>query len=162
VTSPWVRVRQVWDLLTKRPTPDDEAWARDRLTEAEFALYQAMRPYDRYHCALIARRFAELNPPDWAIRGALLHDCGKPPGYGLWWRVLMVLCGDPAIAPDPLHRSPWQRAQQLYRWHGLYGSRLALAAGLPESGCCLIRDHHARPDPSDNGWLATFQRLDDD
>lgn len=161
MTSPLVRVRQVWDLLTKRPSADDAAWAEARLTPAEFALYQAMRPYDRYHCTLIARRFAELDPPEWAIRGALLHDCGKPPGYGLIWRVLMVLYGDPTVPSEPRFRSAWRWAQQSYRWHGLYGAQLALAAGLPEDGCTIIREHHAPPS-SESAWLAAFQRIDDD
>ncbi|HEY9857196.1 MAG TPA: hypothetical protein V6D05_15740, partial [Stenomitos sp.] len=97
-TKALTRVRQVWDLLTKRVSPEDEAWARSYLQGPELALYDGMQRYDRYHCTTVARRFAALEPPEWALKGALLHDCGKPKGYGLFWRVFVVLFPDVGIA----------------------------------------------------------------
>lgn len=162
-TKALARVRQVWDLLTKRTTPSDEAWAHSLLDGPELGLYRSMQRYDRYHCTTVARRFAELEPPEWALKGALLHDCGKPRGYGLLWRVFVVLFPDPAIPSTPRERLPWRWAQQLYRWHGLYGAERARAVGLPEAACAIIRDHHARGTArTDAPWLAAFQRIDDD
>lgn len=160
-TQALTRVRQVWDLLTKRVSPEDAAWARSLLQGAELALYDGMQRYDRYHCTQVARRFAALEPPEWALRAALLHDCGKPRGYGLFWRVFVVLVPDPAIASSPRQSWPWRWAQQLYRWHGLYGAERARSAGLPEEACRLIREHHHREEASE-GWIAEFQRIDDD
>lgn len=156
------RARQVWDYLTKRPTFEDEAWARQYLVGAELALYLRMHRYDRYHCTRVARRFAALEPPDWAIKGALLHDCGKPRGYGLIWRILVVVVSNPAIAPEPRARTPWRWAYQLYRHHGRYGAELARQAGLPEAACVIIHEHHHRAQAPEAPWLADFQRIDDD
>lgn len=162
-TKALTRVRQVWDLLTKRTSAEDEAWAVSMLQGPELTLYRDMQRYDRYHCTSVARRFAELDPPLWALKGALLHDCGKPRGYGLFWRVFVVIFPEPAIAAAPRERLPWRWAQQLYRWHGLYGAERARGAGLSEDGCTIIRDHHARSAScSDAPWLAEFQRIDDD
>lgn len=161
-TKAIARVRQVWDLLTKRVSSEDAAWARAYLQGPELALYDGMQPYDRYHCTVVARRFAALEPPEWALRGALLHDCGKPRGYGLFWRVFVVLFPDPDIPSAPRLRLPWRWAQQLYRWHGLYGAERARAAGLPETACVLIRDHHARPGDRPQAWVSEFQAIDDD
>lgn len=161
-TKATTRVRQVWDLLTKRVSPEDEAWARSHLQGPELALYEGMQRYDQYHCTTVARRFASLEPPAWALKGALVHDCGKPQGYGLFWRVFVVLFPDPAVAPAPRLRLPWRRAQQLYRWHGLYGAERARAAGLCEEACAIIRDHHARSSGAAEGWVGEFQAIDDD
>ncbi|MBO9541179.1 HD domain-containing protein [bacterium] len=162
-TRALTRVRQVWDLLTKRTSPEDEVWALSVLQGPEVTLYRGMQRYDRYHCTSVARRFAELEPPAWALKGALLHDCGKPWGYGLFWRVFVVLFPDPDIPSAPRARLPWRWAQQLYRWHGLYGAERARAAGLNEDACTIIRDHHARGAvQGDAPWLAEFQRIDDD
>lgn len=155
------RVRQVWDLLTKRVSPEDEAWARSHLNEAEQALYDGMQRYDKYHCTTVARRFAALEPPAEALKGALLHDCGKPRGYGLFWRVFVVLFPDPRLPASPRQALPWRWAQQLYYWHGLYGAERAQAAGLPEQACLIIREHHRRSAATDP-WLLEFQRIDDD
>lgn len=160
-TKAITRVRQVWDLLTKRVSSEDEAWARSQLQGPELALYDGMQRYDRYHCTTVARRFSALNPPAWALKAALLHDCGKPHGYGLVWRVFVVLFPDPTIQPAPRRALPWRWAQQLYRWHGLYGAERALAAGLPEPACRIIREHHDRSAAAEE-WLAAFQRIDDD
>lgn len=163
MSSPWtVRVRQVVDFLTKRPAPEDERWALDQLPDALRPLYLAMRPYDRFHCTEVARRFARLEPPEWALHGALLHDCGKPAGFGLVARILGVLLPDIRLAPDPPANRPIVRIQQVYRWHGEYGARLARSAGLGEDGCELIACHHARGRATEGSWLARFQDIDDD
>ncbi len=161
-TKASARVRQVWDLLTKRVSPEDEAWARSLLDGPELALYDGMQRYDKYHCTTVARRFAALNPPLEALKGALVHDCGKPRGYGLLWRIFVVLFPDPGITPTPRRVLPWRWAQQLYRWHGLYGAERAQAAGLPEQACLIIREHHGRAAAAGDAWLAEFQRIDDD
>ncbi len=163
MSSPWtVRVRQVVEFLTQHPAPEDERWALEQLPVALQPLYRAMRPYDRYHCTGVARRFALLQPPGWALQGALLHDCGKPRGFGLVARILGVLLPAPDVMADPPARQPLRRIQQVYRWHGEYGARLARSAGLCEEGCELIARHHARDGAPDGTWLTQFQLIDDD
>ena len=156
------RIRQVRDFLTRSPTPEDDNWALGSLPENLQPLFRDMRAYDRYHCTAVARRLAEHQPPPWALHGALLHDCGKPRTFGLLSRIWGVLTAAPGIHADPPARSPWRRAQQIYRWHGEYGARKARGAGLDEAGCELIAKHHVRPDPLDGSWLALFQHIDDD
>lgn len=156
------RLRQVWDFLTRGPRPEDEAWAFGQLPPELLPLYQEMARYDRYHCTAIARRFATLAPPGWALQAVLLHDCGKGPRFGLVARVLGVLFPAPAIAPHPPRRHPLRRIQQIYQWHGLYGAERAEAAGLAPEACVLIREHHRRPASSEVTWLVQFQAIDDD
>lgn len=161
MTRSLTRVRQVFDFLTKRPTPADEAWALSLLPESAHGLYHGMRPYDRYHCTAIARKFSQLNPPAWALHAALLHDCGKPMTFGLICRVGSVLAKRFKLSVEPFERTSWKRALQIYQWHGHYGAQVAETAGLAEEACHLIRHHH---DHTVSGvpWLADFQRIDDD
>lgn len=154
------RVRQVFDVLTKRPTPSDEAWALSHLPESAHELFLGMRAYDRYHCTAIAQRFAELNPPAWALHAALLHDCGKPRTFGLLCRVGGVLAKRIKPPAAPRARVFWKRALQIYHWHGHYGAQAAEMAGLAPEACHLIRQHHDRSQGVP--WLADFQRIDDD
>lgn len=155
------RLRQVWEYLTSRARPEDEAWALGLLEPPAQALFQAMSRYDRYHGALVARRFSTLSPPPWALQAALLHDCGKG-RFGLIARVLGVLFPDPRIPAEPRRRAPIRRIQQVYRWHGFYGATRAREAGLAEPACALVAAHHQRPTPPEIAWLTQFQAIDDD
>lgn len=161
MTQALARVRQVWHYLTKRASRADETWALMHLPEAAHALYLGMKPYDRAHCTAIARCFSCLNPPEWALQAALLHDCGKPANFGLLSRIGAVLAKKRPPPCEPPERQAWKRAQQVYHWHGHYGADLASRAGLAEEACLLIRHHHD-PDAEKALWLEEFQRIDDD
>lgn len=155
------RVRQVWEYLVLRPTAEDLSWVGTILTPAERALYDGMSPHDQAHTVKVARKLATLDPPVWALKAALLHDVGKPPGYGLVWRVLVVLFPDREIPPEPRFKQPWRWARQIYRWHGLYGAQMARAAGVPEEGCTIILEHSNKALADQVPWLREFQWADD-
>lgn len=155
------RVRQVWEYLVLRPTRADLGWVGEILTPAERALFEGMSPHDQAHCAKVARKLATKAPPDWALKAALLHDAGKPRGYGLVWRVLVVLRPDRTIPAEPRHTRPWPWALQIYRWHGRYGAEMAAAAGLSEAGCRIIAEHSNKALAHEVPWLAEFQWADD-
>ncbi len=155
------RVRQVWEYVVLRPTPADLAWVDTVLTPAERALYDGMSWHDQAHTAKVARKLATKNPPLWALKAALLHDVGKPRGYGLIWRVLVVLRPDREIPAEPRFTQPWRWACQIYRWHGLYGAQMAAAAGVPEEGCTIILEHSNKALADQVPWLREFQWADD-
>lgn len=155
------RVRQVWEYMVLRPTPEDRAWVRTVLTARELALFHGMSAHDQAHCAKVARKLAAKHPPDWALKAALLHDAGKPQGYGLIWRVLVVLKPDPEIPAAPRETRGWPWALQIYRWHGLYGAEMAREAGVPEPGCAIILEHSNKALAGEVPWLAEFQWADD-
>lgn len=155
------RVRQVWEYLVLRPTADDQAWVRTVLTASELARYHGMSAHDQAHCAKVAKKLATKSPPDWALKAALLHDVGKPRGYGLIWRVLVVLRPDPEIPAAPRETRGWRWALQVYRWHGLYGAEMAREAGVPEPGCAIILEHSNKALAGEIPWLAEFQWADD-
>ncbi len=155
------RVRQVWEYLVLRPKPEDLAWVETLLTPAERALYDAMSAHDQAHTVKVARKLATQHPPDWALKAALLHDAGKPRGYGLIWRVLVVLRPDRDIPAEPRFKQPWRWALQIYRWHGLYGAEMAAAAGVPEAGCRIILEHSNKKLAGEVPWLREFQWADD-
>jgi putative nucleotidyltransferase with HDIG domain len=155
------RVRQVWEYLVLRPKPEDLAWVDTVLTPAERALYDGMSLHDQAHTVKVARKLATLQPPDWAIKAALLHDVGKPRGYGLIWRVLVVLRPDRDIPAEPRFARRWPWALQIYRWHGLYGAEMARAAGVPEAGCRIILEHSNKALAGEVPWLREFQWADE-
>ena len=161
MTTALARIRQVKDYLTKRMSKEEETWVLDQLPESAHALFRSMNPYDRYHCTAIARRFAALNPPQWALQAALLHDCGKPSSFGLLGRIFSVLSKRQLVPPSPPEPVSWRRSLQIYQWHGQYGSQFASRAGLADEVCNLIRHHHDLQN-QDIPWLQAFQQIDDD
>lgn len=155
------RVRQVWEYLVLRPKPEDLAWVETVLTPSEQALYRGMSLHDQAHCVKVARKLSTQSPPDWALKAALLHDVGKPRGYGLIFRVLVVLKPDRTIPAEPRFTRPWPWALQIYRWHGRYGAEMAAAAGVPDAGCRIILEHSNKALAGEIPWLAEFQWADD-
>lgn len=155
------RIRQVWEYLFLRPRSEDLAWVNTILSPAARALFDEMSAHDQAHGIKVARRLATKNPPDWALMAALLHDVGKPRGYGLIWRVLVVLRPDPEIPAEPRLTGAWPWARQIYRWHGLYGAEMARAAGVPEAGCRIILEHSNKALADSIPWLREFQWADE-
>lgn len=155
------RLTQVVRYLFDRPAPDDLGWAKQMLGPAA-KQFEAMSRPDRAHALRVARRFEALDPPGWAIQGALLHDAGKPPGFGLFWRILVVLSPGDRGPSDPPERRPLRRARQIHHWHGLYGAREAESLGLSRETVAFVC-HHQDPDQAERiPWIRLFQAIDDD
>ena len=67
-------------LVARRPGPEDLAWARSRLSAAEFAVWSTLGRADRAESIAVGRRTEHTLPtgtaPVW-VAAALLHDVGK-------------------------------------------------------------------------------------
>ncbi|MBU6428931.1 MAG: hypothetical protein KGR26_07975 [Cyanobacteria bacterium REEB65] len=148
------RLHQVWLYVFARSRRAEKR-ARERLSPDLYALYQAMSRPDRSHGARVADRLAELGAPDQVVAAGYLHDAGKPRGYGLFWRCMMVLFGGrPPLAYPTAHRS-WARARQIYHHHGRYAAEAIVAMGGPVETAALVEGVLGTP------WLSELQRADD-
>lgn len=131
--------RFVGMVVPRGPTPDDEAWVAQVLSDAELGLWREMAPADRRHAAGVARRVQlrlghEATPP--VLAAALLHDVGKVDSrLGVYGRVVATLCG---MVADDATVDRWRRRRGFTRRVGLYlqhpdigGDRLELAGSDP-------------------------------
>jgi hypothetical protein len=117
---------------------------------------------DQAHAVRVARRLEAQGAPHHVLEAALLHDCAKPAGYGLFWRsagvVLSPLLSD--LPAEPV-LSGWRRWLQVYRWHDEQGIVLAERAGTSAEAIALLRaglDGHEKEAPA---WLEPLRRCDD-
>lgn len=159
-------VQVAWYL---RPDLDEagEQWALGWLSPVQLALWAEMGEADRAHAVRVARRLAALDAPAWVLEAALLHDCGKPAGYGLAARVAGVLLG-PWLQTIP--REPrlggLGRWLQIYRWHDHEGFERAKQAGTSDAALALLAlygDVWGADLPSHKeapAWLEPLRRCD--
>ena len=155
------RLRQAWYFVRPGWVPAARAWAAAQLNPAQLALFDAMRPADRAHAVRVARRLEREDAPAWVLEAALLHDCGKPAGYGLAARSLGVLLAPLAtrVPAEPPARG-LDRILQIYRWHDAWGLAAARAAGTSEPALALLASYagHGEGAPA---WLEPLKRCDD-
>lgn len=157
------RLRQVWYYLNPHLGEADRAWARSQLNAAQWALFGAMGRQDQAHAVRVARRLEAERAPDYVLEAALLHDCAKPAGYGLFWRSAGVLLS-PWLSDMPAEPrlEGFRRWLQVYRWHDAYGLAMAAEAGTSEAALALMRaaeaPAHAEGAPA---WLEPLKRCDD-
>jgi len=112
--------RFVTSLPSTPPTPENEAWALETLTEGERTLWVQLSNQDRRHSALVARRFVVARPTATReeIAGALLHDVGKIKcRLGTFSRVIATLVG------------PRTKRYAAYHDHEAIGARMASDVG---------------------------------
>lgn len=66
-------------LRPSAPTEVQQAWARARLTGAEWAIWSAQPDADRRHSVCVAEDLVDrhADAPSWVVAAALLHDVGK-------------------------------------------------------------------------------------
>lgn len=155
--QPVHRVRRfVRSLVSSAPTPEDEAWARRHLTEAEERLFARMSGHDRWHSVGVARAVAAhlgelgLHEDDdgarWILAAALTHDVGKTvPALGVYGRSVATLSGWVGGADMA---EAWADTRGFTRRVGLYlqyprlGADLLAVAGSDERVVAWAREHH--------------------
>lgn len=156
------RLKQVWHYLTPAPEAASQAFARRYLAPEQQALFSAMGRADQAHAVRVAERLLAQGAPAHVLEAALLHDCGKPRGYGLFWRSAGVLVA-PLLGAIP--RAPrlsgFRRWLQVYRWHDAEGLELARRAGTSPEAMALLEayaDGHEQEAPA---WLGPLKTSDD-
>jgi hypothetical protein len=130
------------------PNAADLRWARSRLSDGEWLLFERMSNPDQRHSVEVARAVVGALPdaePE-VIAAAFLHDVGKvESGFGTPARVLATVFW--AIVPDRLADS-WLRAPlplrklAQYRRHPEIGEQLLLDAGAHPVTASWAADHH--------------------
>lgn len=157
------RLRQVRYYLFARLGPAERAWALGQLNAAQQGLFAAMGQQDQAHAVRVARRLEAEGAPRYVLEAALLHDCAKPAGYGLFWRSAGVLLS-PFLGglPAEPRLGGLRRWLQIYRWHDAYGLALAAEAGTSPEAVALLRatqaPAHGEGAPA---WLEPLKRCDD-
>jgi hypothetical protein len=157
-------------LLPLGPKAEDDAWAREHLSDAEQDLWATMARVDRRHSAAVARTVAadlgdQADTP--VIAAALLHDVGKTiPHLGVFGRVVATL--SEMVAGEETARL-WSEAHGITRRVGQYvlypelGVDLLKMAGSDDLVIAWSREHHL---PADE-WTVdleigkVLQRADD-
>lgn len=137
-------------LLAAAPSladPDD-AWARQRLAPAEYALFERLPPEERTHGVAVAKCLAKARPDDRdLLAAALLHDVGKlgtPRGAVV--RALTHVLPPSGAAPEP-RLDGLAGARQARVHHAAYGAELLRRAGSSARVVALVARHHAVADP---------------
>ncbi len=148
--------RFLWSMRTRGVEPDDDRWARGRLSPSELRLWESMDPVDRAHSVAVARRVARWSEesgtviPSWVMTAALLHDVGKC-GSDLptWARVITAVLD--RVVPTRTAVA-WARREGTFGRIGRHLTYTDLGASmLDEAGsdprvAAWAREHHRRPE----------------
>lgn len=176
------RVRQFWQGVVARVSPEEHALAARMLPAAALELFERMPADAQRHslnvlAAVTAIGVAGEGEDADLAAAALLHDVGKVAAQdagvrlGPWLRGPLVLLE--AWTPDLLRRaaredpgSGWRYAVYVHFEHGRLGADMAQQAGCSELTCWLIAHHQDRATAGEGGeyrqrLLAALQRADD-
>ncbi|WP_027881543.1 HD domain-containing protein [Meiothermus rufus] len=135
----WLRLKRLYKAFAPTQAQPDDAWALAELSLEEAHLYKAMDPRDREHAVQVAKRLLKRYPeaPGFAVRAALLHDCGKAlRPYRPLERILSGLF-DLEVPIEPLYKG-WLGAWQIRRYHPEYGAMRILDPQVAQ----IVREHH--------------------
>ena len=125
---------------------EDVRWAAGFLGPGLHRLFARMGREDRSHALRVARRVAQAGGGPELVRAALLHDVGKPEGYGLLWRTLCVLApGQPGREPSPAGGRGFAWARAIYHHHEEDGLLLLREAGADTETLDLLQGRGAEP-----------------
>lgn len=155
--QPMHRARRFFgSVFSTAPSAEDEAWARQWLTEREQALFARMRSVDRAHSLAVARAVRshfdrlEEDPPRWVMTAALMHDVGKTvPDLGTYGRVVATLSGwvgGSDMAEVWADTTGFTRKVGLYLRYPALGADVLAVAGSDERVVAWAREHHMEPE----------------
>lgn len=162
------RVKQFFQALTAKVTPDDGKYLAAHLNAEEQKLFFAMSTADQYHCLRTAYTIERLVIQDkkgidreFLIRCALLHDVGRVKGdMGIFGKIFTVIVTDwfPSFA-DRLELKG-NKLIYIYRHHAEIGGRKLQQIGLFREAK-IIAKHHAPPSPNDPYELKLLRLADE-
>ena len=141
------RARQFWDALWAKPTPEQLDLARQRLTPAQFELFQLLQPSEMSHALAMCERLMAQgdDDPDLLI-AALLHDIGKARHpLRIWERVLIVL-GQKLFPRQSIpwgsgEPQGWRRAFVVATQHPAWGAEMLAGLGTSPLVLEMVRCH---------------------
>jgi len=154
------RLRQVGYFLWPQLPEGERLWALGQLNSAQQGLFSSMGKSDQAHAVRVARRLAALSSPIWVLEAALLHDCGKPAGFGLLGRCAGVILS-PYLKAN-LKGGLW-RWIEIYRHHDQWGIEAAEKANTSQPALQLLgaaRPNGATPPEEVAAWLPVFLACD--
>ena len=162
------RVKQFFQALTAKVTPDDGKYLEKHLNTDEQKLFFAMSTIDQSHCLKTAYRIERLVidgkqgvDKEFLIRCALLHDIGRVDGdLTLTGKIFAVMVTGifPQFARNlELKGNKWI---YVYRHHAEIGGRKLQKLGLFREAK-IIAKHHSPPSPSDPYELKLLRLADE-
>ena len=172
--APLYRVKQFFQAVTARVTPEDLAVVDRHLPPAARALFRRQTRADRRHALAVYRLLRRAGHDDpHLLAAALLHDVGKsvarvPLVYRVAWVLLGRCCPrllDSLSRGD--HPPAWRRPFVAHARHPEIGAEQARQAGCSPLTVALIRRHHepgvdtSPPETDEARLLAALQAADD-
>jgi putative nucleotidyltransferase with HDIG domain len=167
------RVRQFWQAISARPSPEDLALARSTLSESQMHLFEQLQPSEQAHSLRIYRQLIQQGETQSDLLvAALLHDVGKV-RYPLhaWDRALIVLANTliPNRAKHWGSSQPvgWRRVFVVAQQHPAWGAEMAARVGASPLTVDIIQRHQDQPAPATSGSLTNdllirLKKLDED
>ena len=166
----------------------DDAWARQLLPSAEYAVYARMDARDREHAVRVAREILGRHPDasHVVLRAALLHDCGKQVRpYNVLERIWVGLrVAEPdretRLSSTRLTEITTARAERVgsrktrsrqvkpdqlsaadvRRFHPQIGAWLIRAAGGDERVALIVEHHHHPGNDPEINWVHEVDELE--
>jgi putative nucleotidyltransferase with HDIG domain len=141
------RTRQFWNALWGEPQPEQLDLARQRLTPAQFELFQRLQPSEMSHALAMCEHLVAQgdDDPDLLV-AALLHDIGKASHpLRIWERVLIVL-GQKVFPQRSTgwglgEPQGWRRAFVIAAQHAAWGVDMVAKVGASPLVLAMIRYH---------------------
>jgi hypothetical protein len=141
------RTRQFLNALWGGPKPAQLELARQRLTPAQFDLFQRLQPSEMSHALTMCEHLVAQgdDDPD-LLAAALLHDIGKVRHpLRIWERILIVL--GQKVFPQRSARwgvgepRGWRRAFVVAAQHPAWGAKMVAMVGASPLVLAMIRYH---------------------
>ena len=141
------RVHQFMGALLARPKPEQLDFARQRLTPAQFELFQHLQPSEMRHALTMCEALMAQGDDDPDLHvAALLHDIGKAKHPMRIWERVMVVLGQNAF---PHHVNDWgmgkpkgwRRAFVIAAQHPAWGADMIAETGASPLVLEMVRFH---------------------